>query len=144
MTNQANRPDNASSLCSVCVFASPVGPVGISKWAYLDSSLCFSIHAATKRLLWQTSSTSCAAVTDVTLATDIQMTWCMKSTWLLQWNRSLSKWIFLVAGPLKVIRIFLLVHVNVNMARCSVVTLLSLNNYNSVCPCYNKIQILYM
>ena len=47
-----------------------------------------------------------------------------------------------VADPLNVIRIFLLVHVN--MARCSVVTLLSLNNYNSVCPCYNKIQILHM
>ena len=59
--------------CVPCVFAAPVGPGGIWKRAYLNSA---PVPRSTQQQVGcydKTPSTSCA-VTDVTLATDIQMT----------------------------------------------------------------------
>ena len=148
-----NKSDNSRIISRVCelrvflVFVCAIsespqtGAPGVSERAYLDSSVSFSIPHSNNKLLWQNFNPSCVTVTDVTLAIDIQMTWRMKSTWMLQWNRSSSKWILLVAGPLKVIRMFLLVQVDVKVARCIVVRLLSLELrlLND-----NKIQILFM
>ena len=48
------------------------------------------------------------AVNDVTLAIDIQMTWRMTSTWMLQWNRSSGKWILRLQIPWRSSKCFFL------------------------------------
>ena len=149
-----NHSDNSRTISLVCelrmflVFGCaifpPTGALGISKWAYLDSSFSFLIHAATNFVAVTNVNPSCIAVTDVTLAIDMQMTWRMKSTWMLQWNRSSSKWILLVAGPLKVIRMFLLVQIDVKIARCLIVKWCRWNKSELRLLNDNKIQILFM
>ena len=149
-----NHSDNSRTISLVCelrmfrvfvcaFFSAPMGLSGISKWAYLDSSFSFLIHAATNFVAVTNFFNSCVTVSDVTLAIDMQMTWRMKSTWMLQWNRSSSKWILLVAGPLKVIRMFLLVQVDVKMAICLIVKWCRWNKSELRLLNDNKIQFLF-